>query len=83
MSEYKITEEIVDIFDESSACANLSERCINIFFYTRKAIKLKKKSIKLDRKGWELIFDLHPELQGKDLEITKLKPYYVQIKSHI
>ena len=83
MSEYKITEEIRDIFDESSACANLSERCIDLFFFTRKAITLKKKSIKLNRKGWNLVFDLHPELQGKDLEVTKLKPYYVQIKSDI
>lgn len=81
MSEYKITEEIRDIFDESSACEHLSEKCINLFFFTRKAIKLKKKSIQLNRKGWNLVFDLHPEIKRKDVEITTQKPYHVQIKS--
>ena len=45
--EYKITEEMEELWDERDALISLSEISIGKIFSTKKAIKLRSKAIKI------------------------------------
>ena len=78
MKEYKITEEIMELFDEVDQLSILRDKCVESFFKTRKAIYYAKRAAKAQRKAWKLVFELYPELpenaayrMGKDFVYIK------------
>jgi len=65
MESLKVPEEIREIFDDGLAAQNCRDECINSLFKAKRAIYYSKKHLQANRKAWELIFEVWPELKGK------------------
>jgi hypothetical protein len=68
MSEYKITEEMKDMFLEYVSAANCRDIAVKTCFFTKTAIKYGKIAEKKRLKFWEMLYDLYPNLKNKELQ---------------
>ena len=61
--ELEIPQEIKDLFDEYVACNICRDKCIDRVFSARRAVYYAKRAIKAERKAWNLVYDLWPEVR--------------------
>jgi len=71
MKEYKITEEMKEIYDEKQAFDDCRDSCLKMVFKTKKAIKFAKLSRQHNNKFWDFVYELYPELIGKAIHYTR------------
>jgi hypothetical protein len=66
--DYALPQDIKDLFKESYAFRISAERFKDSLFGSyKKTIKALKQSINIERKAWDMIYNLYPELKGKNL----------------
>ena len=66
-TEYKITEEICELFSESQDAKLCMESAVGSVWGTRRAIAFARKTREKTTSAWELVYELYPELIGKNI----------------
>jgi len=61
--EFKVSEEIQDIWIEYAACIGCRDKCINSVFKAKRAINYGKGAEKARCKFFRMVRDLYPELR--------------------
>ena len=65
--QYKVTEEIRDLWNEYIACIGCRDKCIDSIFKSKRAISYGKSAEKAKLKFWVMLRDLHPEIGGRPI----------------
>lgn len=66
--EYKIPQELVELFDEMRGLEYLRDQYIEMAFGFNKAKKCATKAEKLRSQVWRKVYQLYPRLKGKAIE---------------
>ena len=69
--QYKVTEEIAELFLEGNAAEDCRDAAVESLFFSKRAIEYGKTARRAFEKAWNLIYDLYPELRGKGLTFRR------------
>jgi hypothetical protein len=69
----KLPQEISEKFIKANSLYELRERFLVMPFCFNKCKKLSKEIYVLKKEGWEMVYDIYPELKGKKISIDSLK----------
>jgi hypothetical protein len=64
---YPVPDEVVELFDDKIVSEQCRDKCIKSLFKAKRAIYYGREARKAERKAWQLIYDLYPDLEGKNL----------------
>lgn len=70
MSEEKwhpVPEEVSDLFDDKWVSEQCRDYCIKSMFRAKRAIYYGRLAKKAERKAWELVYELYPDMRGESL----------------
>jgi len=65
--EYKVSEEIVDAFDDAVAQRDCRDSCIKSFFGYRRAAYFSKRMSRSFKKAWCMVYSVYPDLKGTEI----------------
>ena len=61
--EYKVNQEIIDLFELCSSLQDAIDRSLKIPFCHRRTVKLIKEESKISLKAWKMAYEIHPEIK--------------------
>lgn len=69
MKKMKVPQEIADMFMTANAYSELRDILIRLPFCFNKVKKLSKEIFRLRHDGWEMIYEIYPNIRGKKIQI--------------
>ncbi len=63
--EYKISEEIIEMFDRAQVAEACRDKCIDKLFGWKRAAHYGFEAVKWNRKAWDAVKAVYPEIRGK------------------
>lgn len=65
MSEYKISAEIIEMFDQQQAFENCRDSCVANVFGWKRAAHFGLEAVKCKHKAFEAVCSVYPDLRDK------------------
>ena len=69
----KVPQEISEKFITANSYHELRDVLIRIPFCFNKVKKISKEMFKLRQEGWEMVYEIYPEIRGKKIQINTSK----------